>query len=412
MSQLSFGYGLTRVRDLVINTSKKRISKPSEQTQSTDNIAETDSTEITEPSVVSDVLKLPTASAVRSMVTSIEINGEKCKPTGRFWSSFFHRFGIADNVFRYFDHAEVFERVAARAPSDELRYCIERDDDGNASLLAVTNPQRPYIRHEQIVELLERFGGSEITYAQGVVSSTHTPRSGEHEIPIGADSFKNRFLLEIPVDGFSNPKIFLSLLRLVCMNGAVGYSQVFRSEINAGKDMAHTIGRALDAYDNNEGYQAIRQRFLAAQKSWASVHECVEVFRLLAKLRTGADSNMNDVMRRFHEITGDLVGLYGLANLDALSERRQRILPARCRVYDLINFLSEMATHKTETAVARAIQVHVGTLISDEFDLEGTAERQTEFNDFFLGTPAKVIALRQVSRVRGKQGVNTAFLLG
>jgi hypothetical protein len=73
-----------------------------------------------------------------------------------------------------------------------------------------------------------------------------------------------------------------------------------------------------------------------------------------------------------------------LANLDAMSVKRQRILPARCKVYDLLNFTSELATHHASPATARALQAHLGSLISDEYDMEGTAEKMKEFDDFFI----------------------------
>src|SRR5690554_844418 len=75
----------------------------------------------------------------RVVVRSVELHGETLEPTRRFWKSLFMRFGFSESVFRYFDHAEVFERVAAMAPSDQLRYCIERNPAGQAKLLSVSN---------------------------------------------------------------------------------------------------------------------------------------------------------------------------------------------------------------------------------------------------------------------------------
>ena len=40
------------------------------------------------------------------------------------------------------------------------------------------------------------------------------------------------------------------------------------------------------------------------------------------------------VMYAFGKMTGDLTRVYGLANMDALSAKRQRTLPSACRVYD------------------------------------------------------------------------------
>jgi len=76
--------------------------------------------------------------------------------------------------------------------------------------------------------------------------------------------------------------------------------------------------------------------------------------------------------------------IYGVANLESLSVKRQRVHPTPCRVYDLINFASELATHRVLEAERPRLHAYIGTLISDEYDLEGTAEGVPEFNDLFL----------------------------
>ena len=91
----------------------------------------------------------------------------------------------------------------------------------------------------------------------------------------------------------------------------------------------------------------------------------------------------------FRHMTGNLHGIYGLANLDAISQKRQRVLPARCRVYDLLNFASEMATHRAAAAAGRRLQGFIGSLISDEYDMEGTAQSVTDFADFFVEDSSK-----------------------
>ena len=41
------------------------------------------------------------------------------------------------------------------------------------------------------------------------------------------------------------------------------------------------------------------------------------------------------IIAAFHRMTGDVSQIYGLANVDALSVKRQRTLPVNCTVYDL-----------------------------------------------------------------------------
>ena len=314
----------------------------------------------------------------------LNVGGERLSTSRRFWTSFFHRFGISETVFKYFDHEEVFRRIAERGKGDTVRYCIERDAQGQGTLLAVSNPSRPVIDHAQVASLVARYGGENTRYDHGVITSFHVPRSGDNPFAIGSDEFKHRFVMETPIDGFGHPKIYLSLLRLLCSNGAIGYSPTFRSEIPLGKDMAYCITRALESYDNGDGFAALRQRFEASQRSWASLFECHQLYRLVVRMVDERAVTCEGVLNDFYKVTGNANSLYGLANLDALTTKRQRVLPARCRVYDLINFASELATHHVQAGANRQLQAYIGTLVSDEYDMEGTADKLADFADFFL----------------------------
>lgn len=331
------------------------------------------------------------------VLRDLHIHDQPVRATRRFWRSFFTRFGIAENIFRYFTPDEVFDRIQARRPDDCFRYCLahsplHRSDRGN-QLLAVTNPNRPIIRHDEIIGLLKHHGGQEVTYHNGLVKSLHAPRGGSRQFKIGGDQFQDRFCMEVPVDGYGHPKLFLSMLRLVCSNGMIGYSRAFRSDIPVGKQMDHCIARALDSFDNGDGYAALRQRFESSQTSWASVHECVQFGHLLEALRRERLLNVDGLIGRFRTLAGDLNELYGLANLEALSDKRRRILPSKARVYDLINFASEVATHHSHTEGGNRIQAFLGGLVSEEYDLEGTANSGADFDAFFL--PEKDVVVRQ-----------------
>lgn len=316
--------------------------------------------------------------------TALNFNGEDLKPTRRFWRSFFQRFRISENVFRYFEPTEVFTRISQRAANHRIRFCIERNADKPPRLLSATTPGRPMIHFDEVQDLVEEYDGTDVEYSNGVIISTHMPRSGAGQFEIGGDQFEHRFLMETPVDGFGHPRIHLSFLRMVCTNGMVGYSKAFRSDISLGKDIRHCIVRALESYDNGEGYAALRQRFESAQTSWASIRECLQLYQAISRVKLQGDRKPQGLLDDFRQMTGNLHMLYGLANLDAISSKRQRILPARCRIYDLLNFASEVGTHYATAEGNKAMQAFVGGLISDEYDMEGTAESTTEFSDFFM----------------------------
>ncbi len=341
----------------------------------------------------------------KSVVTEVTLDGRPLLPTPRFWNSLHLRFGFTANIFRYFTHKEVFDRISRVAPNDSFRWCVENNPKGNR-LLAVTGPTGAGVRHDELVGLLNRHGAEEIKYSNGCVRSKHVPSVGG-TFKVGCDKFQNRFVIDTPIDGFGNPAVYLSMVRLICSNGAVAYSRAFRSELNSGKNGDGTVFallRVLEGFNNEDGYAALRQRFESATQSWASVGEVNRLYRVLTRLRgageapgerpvPGGDGASEitggaRLLTSFHKMTGDLTHIYGLVNFDAVSAKRQRTLPAACKVYDLINFASEVATHHASPAGERMLHGYIGDLISGEYDLEGTVEHFDDWQDFFVSGDA------------------------
>jgi hypothetical protein len=352
----------------------------------------------------------------KKKVVSVLVQDEELKPTERFWTSLYARYGFNSAFFKYFDHAEVFTRISDVEKNDRMRLCIERDIDGRGTLLGVSNPSKPIVVYDELMDLLTRYQGEGVSYHNGIVESTHTPRSGANLFQVGGDDFANRFLLATPVDGYGAPNIYLSLLRLICSNGVVGYTKAFRASLALGKgddDVAPSLTRALDGFSNDEGYAALRQRIEASATSWASVYEATSLYKALTKalanrsildqsgavideaknisgyLRAVGDEFVGGVegigsklLVAFHRMTGDTSKLYGLANLDALSVKRQRTLPVRCTVYDLLNFATEISTHYATPSGSRLMQGWLGGLITEEYDMENTKDKFGDFADF------------------------------
>jgi hypothetical protein len=335
----------------------------------------------------------------RKLATEVRLNDRPLAPTNRFWNSLHLRFGFTSNIFRYFSHAEVFERISERAPNDRFRYCIQKDGE---QLLAVSTPTAGVMVYDDLMALLGKHKVGGTAYHNGVVRSQHSPRGGG-TFQVAGDGFQNRFIVETPIDGYGRPSVYLSLLRLVCSNGAIGYTPAFRSELAVGKGtdgVSFAIQRVLEGFNNEDGFAAMRQRFTSASRSWASVNEVQKLYKALARLHNqgqvragspinakggdGASTGYASMFTSFHKMTGQLTDVYGLANLDALSVKRQRTLPAACKVYDLINFASEVATHHSKEQGNRTLQAYIGDLISSEYDLEGTADHVSDWRDFFI----------------------------
>jgi hypothetical protein len=322
----------------------------------------------------------------------VKVGGRWHTTTGRFWTSFFARFGFSDSVFRYFTYQEVFDRICTVHPDVAIRVCT---DSGSGVALAISNPEKPVVTPERFAALAAKYGGTGLSFHEGVASSIHVPQSGAAKMRIGPDDMYNRFTLETPLDGYGKPSIYLSLLRMVCENLAVAHTAAFRSDIAIGDNPEYNISRAIDSFDSDEGFSALRQRFTAAQAAPASLWECLKLHRIVDKISSGAQTP--EIASAFDKAFGDIYRSYGVANLDAISEKKLHLLPSKSKVYDLINFASETATHRGRAqastdsvaagSVASKLYGWIGNIVSDEYDLEGTAsasKRKDDFQALFL----------------------------
>jgi hypothetical protein len=349
----------------------------------------------------------------KPVVESVVVAGEPMQPTSRFWTSLFARYGFNKAFFKYFNHAEVFDRIHKHEANDRMRVCVERSERGD-NLLAVSSPTRPVVTHSNLMELLNRYDGQSITYHGGIVESTHTPRSGSNRSEILGDLHDNQFVLQTPIDGYGMPSMYLSMLRLACLNGVVGYHKLFKSTLALGKEASDTIPsltRALEGFSSDEGHAALRSRIKSSGSSWLSIYESQQLYKLVVKLLAqglltnspvqgtavydylvsdakeqefGENAVGSPIIKAFHKMTGDPAEAYGLANLDGLSPKRQRTLPVKCTVYDALNFATEVATHYSDSDGSRQMQAWVGRIISEEYDMEGTKEQFTDFADFMI----------------------------
>lgn len=319
----------------------------------------------------------------------VDIGGEQCRISDRFWKSVFARYRFGASTFRYFRPEEVFGRICQVSRDDQLRVMVEYPRRGPPVALAVSNPKDRLVTINDVRELARSHGARQSHYADGVVRCMFTPRSGEQALAIGGDQFANRFTLDVPIDGYGGSRIHVALLRLICANGAVGFHRAFCSEVPASSSPRHTLQRAIECFDHADGFAAIRERFLAAQTSWASVREAHGLYRQLVKTKVADPAHKTRALEDFDRITGRIQEFYGVTNLDTLPVRRQRLLPVKCRVYDLLNFASEVATHVAEPAESRPLQSWIGGTLAEEYDLEGTAEQAKEFADLLLEGDAR-----------------------
>lgn len=332
-------------------------------------------------------------------IEDLYLDGREVKDSPRFWTSLQSNFGFSSNIFKYFSHSEVFNRIADVSPRSRLNWCIESAEGKADKILAVTNPGKAVLRHDDALDLISKYGGSDkYEYSNGIIQSQHFPIGNDHSFSIGGDAFENRFALDIPIDGFGNPSTYLMMMRLRCTNGMIAMTPAFRSEINIGrKEGTFALSRVLEGYNNEDGFLALRDRYTSAQTSFASLNEVNNTYKTLLRVGNSGGVRLasdgvslmetapeNSILGRFNRMTGDIGEMYGLANYDAMSQKKQRTLPAKCTMYDLFNFITEIATHKATTDGARRLQALQGDMLANEYDLEGTCTDNKDYRTFWM----------------------------
>jgi len=345
----------------------------------------------------------------KKAVASVFLDGRELLPTERFMKSMMMRFRFRDTIYKYFSPDEIFERIV-KVNDGMVRYCIE--NSGTVpKLLGVTNPSKAIVDYDSLTEILEKPDSRLVKarYNNGVVQSSHNTLT-PWRLTIDGDIFSTQFHVDTPIDGFGKPAIYVSLLREVCANGMVGYANAFRTELNVGKkeNVIFSLERAVQNYSNEEMYTALVDRFKSAGTTFVSVNEAMKLHKLLVKVyneggtklkklviskEAGTTEQDVPIFKKFFEVVGDLNSMYGLTNMDTMTQKTQMRMPTKARMTDFINLTTEFATHHCYESGSRRLNGFIGSLIAEQYDLEGSADGTKDWNDLFLANPEVNTAL-------------------
>lgn len=330
-------------------------------------------------------------------ITHLEVNGDTIAHSDRFLTSMCAIYGFAPSIFNYFTPDEVLSRIVEKKKSESvIRLAIE-DNGTRKRALGVSKPTKPLLRVNALEDLLTRNGMSikDASYHDGVVTTWHEPRLA-YNFKVAGDDYASKYVIETPIDGYGVPSAYLALIREVCTNGAIGYTKAFRSQASLGKNEAdafHSMVRFTEAFSNEEGFAALRERLESALTSPVSLEEYHQVYKILTgdvmkSLHTNdsgkpVPASESSIGNRLSGLCGSLA-VYGIANFDALTQKRRRVIPTTTKMYDLINFVTEIATHQANVEQARKLQGWVGTTITGEYDLEGTLASADDPVDLFF----------------------------
>ena len=333
--------------------------------------------------------------------TAIEIDGDSFYPTGRFWNSFCSKVGIGTNVFNLYDHEEVLNRVVERNKFSSSGNVRIIEDCASKELLAITDPTKPVVNWRSVLSLIDRKGGYDVRYSDGIITSMHS-LSNDLDVMVGGEDHKQRIAVHTPIDGYGSPAVYLALLRQVCSNGMVAMSKAFKTSINIGKkdtstDIEFSMERMFDAFSNDEGFDALIRRLDAARASVLSVREFEHAQRFMARLTPPKDADnplrISPELRQFSNMAGNLHLKYGLSHLQQMTDKQMGLLETDMTVYEAINYLTEVTTHRlnpsngTHNNISMGVQGWIGSLISKPYDLENTidpSDVKSEFRDLYF----------------------------
>jgi len=329
-------------------------------------------------------------------MTTVSIDGRELVADNRFMGSLYSRYGFGKSVFNLFTVDEVFGRIADSRPDIDLKAVVELNSRGTLpTLLASSSPDVQHAGIAEVVDAFERFGCVDMSYERGIIRGRFVPESGIRTQFIGPDEFKNRYALDIPVDGFGSTKTYLEMLRLICSNGAVATSKAFTSIVKMGKEPITSLERVLGTFDDSQGFVRVQRKIETLQKSKLSMNEYSKFLTSITKSLAGVDESLLDgcipeeLMNVITGVTGDPVRIYNASPV-SLSPKKQACLPMKCSVYDIFNIATEIETHY-ELDRRQYLREFVTSTLEVEPDLENTIKvLPTSIPAFYLPTTEMV----------------------
>jgi len=309
---------------------------------------------------------------IKRRLSGIELDGHTMNVSNRFIDSINSLFNISNSTYFYFEPAEVFERIVQSHPRTSIT--VTTDNHENIALGVISsNKELPAC--EDIIDVLDKENLLDLTYHNGVIKGNYATFSQPWKIE--GDEFKSQFVLDMPVDGYTTPSIYLSMLRIICANLAIARGRAFQTRIQTGKkDNSYltAVSRVLESYNNEEGYKAIADRIKAANNCLASVNETITFNNVLAK-SFKPEILDNEILPITGKIIGSVINKYGVASANSISPKKRRLLNMDCKICDLINMATELSTHYTGKMEKKGLfEAWFGDLISNEYDLEENSE--------------------------------------
>lgn len=314
---------------------------------------------------------------VENRVAAVRVGGDLYRPSPRFMKTLMSLFGFSENIFQYYSPAELLDRITERREDSEIRICIDRD---RHLIHGVVRPGVRSLPLRTVCGILaedKRLAGLNYDPLKGCISA-RLNLPDQWTLP--GDSKYHTFLeVQYPVDQSSTPKITLGTIRLICRNGAVARRKCFETTLVVDKDRGTHLRHLLSTFNNRAGFDALRDRMQIAQNTKASVNEFLQTANAIRRSVKSPES----IISRMHTVAGLPEESYGVTRLDSIREHHRRDLPVGASVMDLINIVTELATHH-EVDDRDYLHGFVTNLLAKEFDLEELVTNTRSAESFYL----------------------------
>lgn len=310
-------------------------------------------------------------------IDEVRIGNDAYFTTRRFMRSLMSLFGFSENLFQYFSPEELIGRILARRKDTEIRICIDRN---NKSLNGIIRPEKAGLPLAEVCRVLvddRRFDKMEYCpESASIEAQLKLPNTWA----IRSDSDYGTFLnIRYPVDDVSVPTISLGIVRQICANGLVARRKCFESDLIVEKNHGTHLRQLLESFNNRNGFDELRDRLQAAQDTSASVNEYLAAVNTVRKNLAAPEG----VVSRMNSIAGMPEEVYGQTRLDNIRSRYRRELPVAASIMDLINILTELATHH-EVKDRDSIYTFITNMLASEFDLEEIVPNRKSAQTYYL----------------------------
>ena len=316
-------------------------------------------------------------------------NGIILRPTPRFWKSLFAEYKLgqpSESFFDYFPYEDVFNRIKQVTDSPLSALCV-RYVPGTTNVFDAYGLSRKntQTRFDGIMDVLEkkRDDLKDVVFDEGIIRAIYHAKDPVAKFDVAGDKYEGQVEIEIPIDGLGNSIAYIGAERLVCRNGATAISPVFRSTFKTGEDGVRTVESIIEGFRNEDGFIQLKKRFENADLSYISMREVFKINKLFQHIldREG-NPKISKAVYTFSEMLGDFATELGISSFDQVSDKAAAGIPMRPTVLSMIQLLSECSSHYVSHKSGVKINTFIGSLISNNYDLELSKNHMGEYDDF------------------------------